>query len=613
MPRVSVIIPAHNAADHLPETLDSVRAQTFSDWEIVAVDDGSRDETWEMLQHAGPQVRALRSEVPGGPAAARNRALAVAHGELIAFLDSDDVYEPNYLERQIEVLETAQSAGRRVGLVCCDARLLDPDGLASHTYLEMFPGWDQPLTLERVLTRNPIFTAALVPAEVGRAVGWFDEELAVAEDYGLWLKILERGYEAVLNPEPLVTYRRRHGSLSSDIARQGAYNRQVFELALARGRLDARQGRIARRAIHYNRAMEEVARLRFGTSERSLAAVARSLPLLLWVAVTSPRWWGQWLRILGGATHPAPRSSVSVGASLGPDEPGQHRPTRAHLSPGVAPLVNDDITVIITCFDYGAYLPEAVQSALAQEGGPPRVIVVDDGSTDPGTLQALDRLPMEVEVIRQPNAGLSLARNTGLSRASTPFLIVLDADDRLTPHALLALRAALEADPQLGFSYGITEFFGDWQGVLSFPPFDPYKLLYRHIIGSTALMRRELYEQVGGFDPAFRRYEDWEFWVSALAHGWRGQRVDEVTFLYRRHGHTMNADARAHYRHWYRQQRRKHADIYSRESRRRLADESDLDALGRAIYRWWWGARPIPARVEGAVHTLLWRAKAGRR
>ncbi len=112
--------------------------------------------------------------------------------------------------------------------------------------------------------------------------------------------------------------------------------------------------------------------------------------------------------------------------------------------------MNDDITVVITCFNYGGFLAEAIDSALAQEGGAPRVIVVDDGSTDAESLAALERLPDGVELIRQPNAGLSAARNTGLRAADTPYLIVLDADDRLAPGGLGAMRRPLDADPQLG-------------------------------------------------------------------------------------------------------------------------------------------------------------------
>jgi glycosyltransferase involved in cell wall biosynthesis len=272
--------------------------------------------------------------------------------------------------------------------------------------------------------------------------------------------------------------------------------------------------------------------------------------------------------------------------------------------------MNADVTVVITCFNYGAYLDEAITSALDQQGGPPEVVVVDDGSTDAETVRALERLPEEVTLIHQDNAGLSAARNTGLRASRTPYLLALDADDRLSPGALGVLREPLDRDTRLGFSYGVASFIGAWEGTLSFPPYDPYKLLYRHIIGATALMRRELFEDVGGFDPAFSRYEDWEFWVNALAHGWRGEKVEEVVLFYRRHGHTMNADARTNYRMWFRRLRAKHPELYARAGRAHLAGESDLGRGGRAVYRWWWGARPLPARLELALHALLWRPRS---
>jgi glycosyltransferase involved in cell wall biosynthesis len=265
---------------------------------------------------------------------------------------------------------------------------------------------------------------------------------------------------------------------------------------------------------------------------------------------------------------------------------------------------HDDVTVVVTNHDYGRFLEEAVVSALRQDGGPPRVVVVDDGSSDQETLAVLDRLPPAVRVHRQANAGVAVARNTGLALAETPFMLVLDADDRLRPRTLDALRAPLHADPGLGFAYGITRFFGLWEGELSLPAYDPYKLLYRHMIGSTALMRRELVAAVGGFDPEFRGYEDWEFWVHALREGWRGRRVDEVTLEYRRHGSTKLRADRREYRHWYRRLREKHAAVYARSGE--LARASGLSPLDRAIYRWWWGARPVPARAEHALHSALW-------
>ncbi len=267
---------------------------------------------------------------------------------------------------------------------------------------------------------------------------------------------------------------------------------------------------------------------------------------------------------------------------------------------------NADITVVIACFNYGAYLGEAIDSALGQAGGPPSVVVVDDGSDDPGTIEALERLPDAVELVRQPNRGVCAARNAGLGWASTPYLLVLDADDRLAPGALGALRGPLDGDPRLGFAYGLMRFFGDWEGLLPFPRYDPYRLLYRHTIGLSALMRTDVVRDTGGFDSAFEQFEDWELWVNALAHGWRGRRVDTVTLEYRRHGATKLAADRNAYRRAFAALQTKHAGLY--RGRRRLARESDLAAAGRLWYRLWWGYRPLPAALERVMHRARWRA-----
>lgn len=301
MSRVSVIVPAHNAARFIEQTIESVRAQTYRDWEIVAVDDGSSDGTWELLQASGPGVRSFRRERAGGPAVARNLALENATGELVAFLDADDLLLPRYLESQLDCYEAAiRSDGSKVGLVSCDARIMIDEEYAPHTYLQRIADRHAPMTLERVLRRNPIYVACMVPAAVGAAVGWFDPELFGTEDFGLWIKILEAGYRAVLNDEVLAVYRRTPGAVSSDIASQGANNCRAYRLALDRGRLTAKQRRIARRAIRYNRAMEEVALLRFAEDRggRSSLSRLRSLPLLIWVALGNPRMWPQWFELL---------------------------------------------------------------------------------------------------------------------------------------------------------------------------------------------------------------------------------------------------------------------------------------------------------------------------
>jgi glycosyltransferase involved in cell wall biosynthesis len=267
-----------------------------------------------------------------------------------------------------------------------------------------------------------------------------------------------------------------------------------------------------------------------------------------------------------------------------------------------------DVTVVITCFNYGRFLGEAVMSALEQEGRPPHVIVVDDGSTDPTTLDALERLPGGVELVRQQRAGVCAARNAGLAEVDTPYVLVLDADDRLRSNALAILREPLELDPRLGFTYGRMHFFGDWEGELRFPPYDPYALLYRHTIGLSALMRREVVEATGGFDPRFEQFEDWEFWVNALAHGWRGLQVDAVTVDYRRHPGTKQGADRRRYRQMFRALKRKHASLYA--ARDELRQDSRLGPVGRVVHRAYWGPRPVPAVFEAFVYGRLWGARA---
>jgi glycosyltransferase involved in cell wall biosynthesis len=273
-------------------------------------------------------------------------------------------------------------------------------------------------------------------------------------------------------------------------------------------------------------------------------------------------------------------------------------------------MSNADITAVIANFNYGRFLPEAVESLRAQDGGAPRIVVVDDGSTESGADDALERVAaMGTQVIRQPNRGVCAARNAGLARVETPYWLVLDADDRLAAGALSALRAPLELDSDRGYAFGYMRFFDGMSGVLRLPEFDPYRLLYRHTIGLTALARTEVLQATGGFDPAFSHYEDWELWVHALAHGHEGVRVDAVTLEYRRHGAGKFADDRRNYRIAWRELRRKHAGLYER--RDEIATRSSLGPAGRALHRWFWGPRPIPSAIETALHRALWRPSRG--
>jgi GT2 family glycosyltransferase len=210
-----------------------------------------------------------------------------------------------------------------------------------------------------------------------------------------------------------------------------------------------------------------------------------------------------------------------------------------------------------------------------------------------------------VQVLRQENRGVAAARNAGMAAATTRFLFCLDADDRLASGAIDALSAPFAERPGLGFTYGWMRFFEEWDWTWELPEYDAYRLLYRHQIGLGGLMRRELFEATDGFDPAFGEFEDWELWVNALHHGFRGERVPAVTVEYRKHGTSKHREDRRRYRTMFRQLREKHASLYARSGE--LARETGASPVDRIVYPIFWGRRPLPASVEGRLQSIAWR------
>ena len=267
-----------------------------------------------------------------------------------------------------------------------------------------------------------------------------------------------------------------------------------------------------------------------------------------------------------------------------------------------------DVTIIIPCFNHGRYLPEAVDSALGQSGAAPEIVVVDDGSDDPATLAALEQLPRGIQVLRQDNAGPAAARNAGAAAATGNLLLFVDADDQLPAGAVGSLSAVLDQDPSLGYAYGRLEHIGDWRGVVRFPDYDPFKLLYRNIVGHMGLVRRAAFEDFGGYDAEVDWMEDWDVLLRALERGWHGRRAPEVAYRYRRHGAGRLADDRGAYRREYRAMRTRHSELYRRSGE--LAQGSDLGALGRLAYRSVWAWRPVPAALERGLYGLLFRRAA---
>ncbi|MGN8026992.1 glycosyltransferase [Microbacterium sp. 22242] len=194
------------------------------------------------------------------------------------------------------------------------------------------------------------------------------------------------------------------------------------------------------------------------------------------------------------------------------------------------------VTAVIPVFDSGATLPETLASVFAQTYVPLRIVVVDDGSTDPLTLQVLDELrgDQRLQVIRQENAGPSAARNAGIAATDGEYFLPLDSDDRISPTYVAEAVAVLEADPQIRLVYSRAELFGRYTGPWRLPDFDWAGFLMHNQIFHAAVFRRADWSAVGGYDETMRRgREDHDFVMRVLGRGGVPHRLDAVHYFYR--------------------------------------------------------------------------------
>jgi glycosyltransferase involved in cell wall biosynthesis len=211
--RISVVIPSFNAAHFLPAAIESIRQQTSQVDEIIIVDDGSTDDTEQVIHSIGSDIIYIR-QANSGVSASRNKGISVATGHLIAFLDADDLWLPQKIERQARVFED----NPRVGLVAADRAEINEQGnllLASlfkkqglyRFFLEL-EGHPIPNVLSRLLHVNFIPTSSvMVRKSTLDKIGGFDTSIRYGEDLELWARIAIE-FDIVCLPDVLIHYRR---------------------------------------------------------------------------------------------------------------------------------------------------------------------------------------------------------------------------------------------------------------------------------------------------------------------------------------------------------------------------------------------------------------------
>lgn len=231
-PTASVVIPAFNAAETIVSTVHSALTQTETALEVVVVNDGSTDDTAEIVGRIDdPRIRLVNQANQGLPAA-RNAGIRASQGAYVAFLDSDDLLLPDFLHLGIEALQRMV----RPGFAYTDAYVLDDATGRVRTTSAMAqfkpptpPPKDSADFLLALMRVNFVYVSTIVPRDVLEATGGFNETLTSCEDYDLWLRILVDGHQAAWVPGRHAVYRLHPGQMTRNVMRMARNLSTVYD------------------------------------------------------------------------------------------------------------------------------------------------------------------------------------------------------------------------------------------------------------------------------------------------------------------------------------------------------------------------------------------------
>jgi len=255
-PAVSVIVPCYKATEYIPEALDSLRAQTFRNFETIVINDGCPDTAnlERALEPYRGEILYLRQENTG-PAGARNRGIRASRAPLIVPLDADDLLEPTYLEVQTGILRDHPEID--VLYPNCVYFGADAGSWSGRKGMDMFPPSGEP-TFQSILSEQwVVANISTVRREALMRVGLYDPELTSAQDLDLWLRLAKAGAKFSYHRQPLFRYRIRKGNFSDDKSGRARAAIRVYQKFLAADPVAEEERRLLQDAIRGQEAIIE--------------------------------------------------------------------------------------------------------------------------------------------------------------------------------------------------------------------------------------------------------------------------------------------------------------------------------------------------------------------
>ena len=526
LPLVSVVIPTYNSVKFIAQAIDSVLNQTYTNYEIVIVDDGSTDETKKLLKSYQGKINYVYQENQG-VATARNRGIEIATGELIAFLDADDLFLPNKLEQQVKVLLEQPS----LGMVVCGWRITDEAGeaIGDVKLWERLPKLD----LETWLYWKPVLpSATIVRREWLLEVGGFPQATIPVEDVECFLELVAQGCEAAWCPQVGTVYRQINpDSLCRHTLRRVQSLELLHQRFFAKADLPAQIRQLENSVVYANLVWSAWHLYQNGYEQEMSDYLRQSLSFTRQSAAEISLNWVE---------------SFESYHDVGQPQLNTYRLTQ---TPGWQALIADtlavkkpQVSVVIPAYNSARYISDAIASVLEQTYTDYEIIVINDGSTDNTDEMVTPYLDC-VRYFKQENQGVSAARNRGIYLARGELVAFLDADDILMPHKLEQQVEIFTTLPEIGIVNSgfrlITEAgeeVSDTERWHKIPELTPEVwLIHKPVLPSAMMFRRHWLVKVEGFDTRFFASEDVELVLRLAAQGCKSTWLKEITVYYRQH------------------------------------------------------------------------------
>jgi glycosyltransferase involved in cell wall biosynthesis/SAM-dependent methyltransferase len=553
LPLVSVIIPCYNQARYLHESISSVLAACSHPLEIIVVDDGSTEPRnarhLAEAEQLVPGIVRIHRQANQGLPSARNNGIALARGEFIQLLDADDLLAPGKIDAQITQLQVNPGLDVSVCnfLLCDDSRSVysKPEeaiaqfDLTEHDFLYR---WERGFAI-------PIH-CGLFRRRVLEDMR-FDTHTRAKEDWLFWTSLALAGKRFGYIHGHWAMYRQHEGSMRRSYVSMG---RSWLQAGLKiDGMLAGREPLFFESAVSW---FEQC--YRSNPSYRAEIAAIHAVPAHVMPA------------------KPIEATSADPGEDVGADPEAI-----LHLLSGLSRTTEPPlISVVVPIYGHYEYLQGCLESLAEQGDVPMEIVCVDDASPDPRVatlMHALkDRLPWLKIKVQPYNAGISEAQNVAVGLASGEFVAFLDCDDSLEPGALAAVRACLQAHPEVDYVFTDridVDETGKQVRVARYGGYDSLRFSTHEDIRSDLLdgmvashikvIRRSVYLEVGGSDATFSGVQDWDLALK-IAEKHRLHYLAAPLYRHRVHSHSVTSSDKVSQFRKTNQVRRRHTERWLR-------------------------------------------------